>query len=289
MSNFLVEDLKRIIKGDNPLTKIILVNVIVFLIINLLRPLVNFNDWFGLPGDLSEFVWKLYTLVTYMFLHAGLFHLFFNMLWLYFIGQIILEYIGPKRFISIYFLGGIAGGLTYLLAYNLFTISGSNAIGGGLIGASAGVMAIVIAGATLVPDYRVRLILFGTFPLKYIGVGIFILTSLLDLSENTGGKLAHVGGALIGYTFIRMLQSGNDLSIFFYSFITPITNLFKKNKPKMRVVKNDTTQKPKPKSTARPKAEQQRIDAILDKISASGYDALTAEEKEILFRASNKK
>ncbi|MGB0402612.1 MAG: rhomboid family intramembrane serine protease [Salibacteraceae bacterium] len=289
MSNFLVEDLKRIIKGDNPLTKVILVNVVVFLVFNLLEPLFSFKSWFGLPGDLSELIWKPYTLVTYMFLHAGLFHLFFNMIWLYFVGQIILEYIGPKRFISIYFLGGIAGGLFYLVAYNLFILSGSDSIGGGLIGASAGVMAIVIAGATLVPDYRVKLVFFGTFPLKYIGVGIFILTSLLNLTENTGGKLAHVGGAIIGYTFIRMLQSGNDLSQLFYSFVTPLSNLFKKKKPKMRVVKNERKAKPTPKTAARPKAEQQRIDAILDKISASGYDALTAEEKEILFRASNKK
>jgi membrane associated rhomboid family serine protease len=290
MSNFIVEDLKRIVKGDNPLTKIILASVIIFLVDNLVGRYFGMGNWLGLPGSFGEFIFKPWTIITYMFMHGGFMHVLFNMLWLYWMGQLIIEYLNKDRFVAIYFLGGIVGGLTYLLLYNAMELTGNGTMGAGLIGASAGVMAIVIAAATLLPNFEVQLFLIGRLPLKYVGLGILIITSLLDFTNNMGGKVAHLGGALVGYLFVKQLQSGTDWSKFFTALYSPILGLFK-SKPKMRVVKNQrakTTQKTRTQQEPRVN-DQARIDAILDKISSSGYDALTEEEKRILFRASKNK
>ncbi|MBD81258.1 MAG: rhomboid family intramembrane serine protease [Crocinitomicaceae bacterium] len=290
MSNFIVEDLKRILKGDNPLSKLILINVIVFIVDNLFGRFIPFFEWLGLPGSAMEFIVKPWTLVTYMFMHGGFLHILFNMLWLYWMGRILLEYLGKRRVVSIYFFGGIAGGIAYLVAYNFMALTGDVAMGSGLIGASAGVMAVVIAVATLLPDYEVMLFLIGRVRMKYVGLGILILTSIIDFSINMGGKLAHLGGAALGYVFIRQLRSGNDWSSAFYGIVDWFMGLFA-SKQKLKVVKKP--KRPGRTSTSKNQSvsatDQQRIDSILDKISESGYDALTTEEKEFLFRASNKK
>jgi len=289
MSNFIIDDLKRIAKGDNPLSKIILITVIAFVLENLLSSVIPIKDWFGLPGGAFNFLLKPWTIVTYMFMHQGFFHILFNMLWLYWMGQILLEYLGKQKVVSIYFIGGIAGGLTYLVAYNLMTLGTEVTMGPGLIGASAGVMAVVIAVATLLPDYEVRLFLLGRVPMKYLGIGILVLTSIMDFSINMGGKLAHLGGAAVGFFFIRNLKTGNDWSKPFYGIANLFSGFFTKKRT-MKVVKKPTKnkRKTKEKKNSVNSIDQQRIDAILDKISASGYDTLTAEEKEFLFRASNK-
>ena len=288
MSNFIIDDIKRIAKGDNHISKIILINVVLFILDNLFNSL--FKEWLGLPGSFMEFIFKPWTIITYMFMHASFIHILFNMLWFYWLGQLILEYIGKQRLIAIYFVGGIAGGLTYLIVYNLISLGDNPQMGPGLIGASAGVMAVVIAFSTLKPDYEMRLFLLGSIKMKYLGLGILILTSILDFSVNMGGKLAHLGGAAVGFSFIRGLQSGNDWSKPFYGILGVFSGLFSKKKT-MKVVKKPNQDKTKTRAKKPPlsSTDQQRIDAILDKISASGYDTLTAEEKEFLFRASNKK
>lgn len=296
MANFILDDFKRIFTGDNPLSKIIVLNVIVFVITNLFGSLVPFVNWLAIPGDISAFLLQFWSVVTYMFLHANFMHILFNMLWLYWIGKILLEYLGPRRFIAIYFLGGIVGGLLYLVSYNVFAALNYFPMGGLLLGASAGVMAIVAASGTLLPDYRIRLLLLGPVPLKYLAIGALVLTSVLDFSVNMGGKLAHMGGAALGFYFIRSLQQGNDLSVPFYSFWFAIRNPF--SKKKMRVVSNKNKQQSSRSSgqattskSARVNDEmqQQKVDAILDKIGKSGYDSLTEAEKEFLFKASGKK
>ena len=296
MANFILDDFKRIITGDNPLSKIIVVNVVVFLITELFGRFIPIVNWFALPGDAASFLLHFWSIITYMFLHANLMHILFNMLWLYWIGKILLEYLGPRRFAAIYFLGGIAGGLLYSLSFNLLAISGSFPMGGLLLGASAGVMAIVAASGTLLPDYRISLFLIGPVPLKYLAIGALILTSVLDFSVNMGGKLAHIGGAALGFFFVRNLQQGKDWSVPFYSFLFALRNPFMKKK--MRVVLNNTSKAKSEKSTPPPSSgssnmseeqQQQLIDTILDKIGKSGYDSLTESEKEILFKASGRR
>jgi len=296
MANFILDDFKRIFTGDNPISKIIVANVIIFLITELFGRFIPIVNWFAIPGDATYFLLHIWSAVTYMFLHANFMHILFNMLWLYWIGKILLEYLGPRRFVAIYFLGGIAGGLLYSISFNLLAAVGSFPMGGLLLGASAAVMAIVAASATLLPDHRINLFLLGPVPLKYLAIGALILTSVLDFSVNMGGKLAHIGGAALGFFFVRNLQNGKDWSVPFYSFLFAVRNPFIKKK--MRVVSNkksntgqrQETATPNPSSSHLSDAEhQQKIDGILDKIGKSGYDSLTETEKEFLFKASGRK
>ena len=171
MANFILDDFKRIFTGDNPLSKIIVANVIIFLITELFGRFIPIVNWFAIPGDATYFLLHIWSAVTYMFLHANFMHILFNMIWLYWIGKILLEYLGPRRFVAIYFLGGIAGGLLYSISFNLLAAVGSFPMGGLLLGASAAVMAIVVASATLLPDYRINIFLLGPVPLKYLAIG----------------------------------------------------------------------------------------------------------------------
>ncbi|MCB0483349.1 MAG: rhomboid family intramembrane serine protease, partial [Flavobacteriales bacterium] len=240
-------------------------------------------------GDAAEFLMQFWGLLTYMFLHAGVMHILFNMLWLYWMGKLIVEYLGQKRFIAIYFLGGLAGGLSYLLVYNMMDAVGSLTMGTHLIGASAGVMAIVIAAAVLLPDYIIHLFLIGPVRLKYVGLGILIITSILDFNVNMGGKLAHLGGAAVGYFFVRQLRSGTDYSVLFFQIVNAFAGLLGRRKA-MKVVKSPKKSGSRGANTdGMTEAQRQRkLDDILDKISRLGYDGLTAEEKDFLFRTSRK-
>ena len=190
------------------------------------------------------------------------------MLWLYWMGQLFLSFVKPRQFHFVYLGGGILGALFYALLYNVLPAFQTVVNSSTVIGSSAAVMAIFVAVATLVPDYSIRLILIGNVRLKYLVIVYIVLDIIAMKSYNAGGSIAHLGGALFGFIYIKLLQSGTDLS-----------TLFKK-KPKLRVVKNET-----PKKSSSP-TNQQEIDSILDKISKSGYDKLSREEKETLFNAS---
>ncbi|MEM9025045.1 MAG: rhomboid family intramembrane serine protease, partial [Bacteroidota bacterium] len=223
MSNFIVNDIKRIFGSGNMISRLILINVIVFLAINLgnffvilVSPdlgsaesvMMDFLRWIG-PDAKLEHSYRLWAFVTYGFVHRGLLHIFFNMLWLYWLGRMLGEYLGDKKLLGAYLLGVIGGAVTYVGVTNLiYLIAPGNGVfvpGSPLIGASAGVMAVIFATATLLPDHTVRLIFIGPVRLKYLALGALILTSLLDLWSNTGGKLAHLGGAAIGYVYVRQL------------------------------------------------------------------------------------
>lgn len=294
MANFIVEDFKRIFTNDNPLSKIIVLNVIAFVATNLIDSFIPVISWLAIPGDITRFIYQFWSIITYMFLHAGFMHILFNMLWLYWIGKILMEYLGNRRLVTIYFMGGVVGGLMYLIVYNVLAAMGSYPMGSLLLGASAGVMAVVVATATLLPDYRIHLLLLGPVPLKYLALGAVILTSVLDFSVNMGGKLAHLGGAAVGFLFIRRLQAGKDGSVLFYGLLDQLKRPFMRKK--MRVVHNSTRKRAtKTQSTGKSyqnmteQDHQQKIDGILDKISKSGYDSLTDAEKEYLFKASGRK
>lgn len=291
-------DISNTLRNGSPLSRIILISIVVFVVVNLIGNIsgmatggINYLEYYlSVPAYWFDFLLQPWSIVTYLFLHAGLGHIFWNLLLLYWFGQIYIEYQSNQKFISTFFIGGLAGAVLYLIAYNLVFLAGGNpsfAENAHLMGASAGILAVVFATATLIPDYELTLILVGPVRIKYIAAGIFVISTVLDFSSNTGGKIAHIGGALYGYLFIRGLRSGVDYSTWFWTLINSTQALFS-SKPKMRVVKNNyksnKTSAPNNKSSMSAAEKERRINQILDKISASGYDSLSSEEKEFLFQ-----
>jgi hypothetical protein len=208
------------------------------------------------------------------------------MLWLYWFGRIFLEYLDERKLVAVYLLGGICGALVYIISFNVFPAFTSVVADSAAIGASASVMAIVVAIAVYVPDYTVQLFLFGRIKLKYMALAIFILTSVMDFSVNSGGKLAHIGGAFFGYFYIISLRQGHDIGRGFNKIIDFFVTLFKPRK-RLKVTHKKVATEYEYNII---KAEhQKKINLILDKISKGGYDSLTKEEKEALFNESQKK
>ena len=286
----IADDLKNVFaRSGTGLTRIIFINVIVFLLVNILDAFIKFNGngfsilyWLAIPGNVVLALTHAWTFITYMFLHEGLMHILFNMLWLFWIGNIFVEYVGSKRLVGVYLLGGLSGGILFAVASMLFPLYFYNTF---LLGASAGVMAVVIATAVLLPDYVIHLLFFGPVRLKYLALTSFILTSLLDISQNTGGKIAHIGGALFGLLFMFQYKKGGDITKPVTDFIDWVQSLFSgRSRIKVSYRKRDSDED----YNASQKAKQQKVDEILDKISKSGYEALTKEEKDFLFKASGK-
>jgi len=302
MANQIIDDIRLKIRSGNPITVLILLNIAVFLIISLLRILLFVSGGFGvfssfvnflienitLPLSVAGFIHKPWTLITYMFVHIDIGHIFWNLITLYWFGTILAEYTSVKKIIPLYLLGGLVGAVSAIALIAIVPpfhyLKASTALG-----ASAGVTAIVVAAATLLPNYRMNLLLIG--PVKLIYIAIFsIFIDVLNMSSyiNVGGNLAHLGGALMGYVFIVQYKKGRDLSVGMNRFFTWITNLVKpSSKSKMKVAyKRKVTDE---EYNYNKKVEQQQIDEILDKISKSGYSSLSKVEKDILFRASGKK
>ena len=286
------EDLKNIFtKSGNGLMRIILVNVFVYLLVNILGEFLRFSGsdtslvyWLSLPGNVVLAITHIWTLATYMFLHEGLMHILFNMLWLYWIGKIFVEYVGSKKLVSVYLLGGISGGILFLLVSAVIPLQFYNTF---LLGASAGVMAVVISTAVLLPEYTIQLMFLGPVRLKYLALASFILTSILDLSQNTGGKISHIGGALFGMVFMLQYKKGNDISKPITAFLDWVAALFS-GSSRIKVSYSRKAKASDEEYNAGKKAKQERVDTILDKISKAGYESLTKEEKDFLFKASGK-
>jgi membrane associated rhomboid family serine protease len=291
----LINDIKYAYRTGDVGTRLLFVNIGVFLILTILRIIGSFSGvdvlgavtpWITANSGWEEMLFKPWTLITYMFVHLGFWHILTNMILLYFSGRIFEGILNGKRLLAVYFLGGITGFLLYFIAYNIFPVFNGSAVP--ILGASASIMAILVAIATYSPNMVLRLVLIGNVKLKYIAI-FFVAMDLLflDQGSNTGGKLAHLGGALFGYLYSVNLQKGNDWSGIFYSFTGFFSDLFN-TKPKMKVA----SKRPMSSRTAPPKkessADQEKIDAILDKISRSGYDSLSKSEKEFLFNASKK-
>jgi membrane associated rhomboid family serine protease len=287
-------DIKNSFRKGTSLNRLIYLNIGVFLVIAVLSIigylLVNQDipdqvvRFLSVPSSPEMLITRPWTLITYMFTHREVLHILVNLLWLYWFGTIFLEYFDQKKLVAVYLLGGLSGALIYVLSYNIFpafaALTGQSIP---LLGASASVMAIVIAIAAYVPDYTVMLFLFGKVRIKYIAIVIFILTSLLDFSVNSGGKLAHIGGALFGYIFTLSFRQGRDITRWLNRLIDWFVTLFKPGK-KLKV----TYKKPSDdREYNRVKVKnQEQINKILDKISKGGYDSLTKDEKETLFRES---
>lgn len=264
--------------------KLIVANILVFLVDGLLKALMAFSlsNWFLLPKDFIEFIGQPWSLVTYSFFHAGFMHIFWNMVMLYFSSRIFLNLFDGQRFLNVYFLGVIVGGLVFLFSYNVFpTLLNTNTA---LIGASAGVTAVLIFVCTYIPNQEVRVFFFNV-KLWYIGV-FFVLVDLIQIpyGGNIGGRLAHLGGAFLGYIYARQLMNGKDIGGGFAKLMKGIANLFKpkKKSPLKTVYKKQSADS---KAAYDRQARQRKIDTILDKISKSGYESLSKEEKDFLFKA----
>jgi len=295
-SNSILDDLKNIFRQNNIINQIILVNVGVFVlvgIINVISWMIGLNSfdlsyWLSIPASLPALLLKPWTLITYMFLHVGFFHILFNMLWFYWFAQILVNFLGMRKILPIYIYGGLFGAALYIIAYNIFPVFQNVLPAATMMGASAGVLAIVVAAATLSPDFTIHLMFIGPVKIKYIALFSIILDLIQIPHGNAGGHIAHLGGALFGFLFIKQLQAGNDWSKPFNNFMDAFVDAFKprSKSPKMTYTKTASTA---PKKTSKSnQTDQAKIDAILDKISASGYDSLTATEKEMLFKHSKK-
>ncbi|WP_348798803.1 rhomboid family intramembrane serine protease [Flavobacterium adhaerens] len=240
-----------------------------------------FPSWVALSSDVSSLVFKPWTLLTYAFFHDGFLHIFFNMIVLNFASYLFLTFFTTKQYLGLYFLSAIFAGLIFVLGFNLMQLSGS------IVGASAAIMAILVAATTYSPLMQVRLLLVGNVKLWHVTAVILILDLMQFRLGNSGGHLSHLAGAFFGFVYVKLLQNGVDLSKGVTTVFDFFANLFRKPKtPFKKVHKNyqKPIERPVSKIVVKDK-KQQQIDEILDKISQSGYDSLNQEEKEFLFHA----
>jgi membrane associated rhomboid family serine protease len=298
-----LEDMSRFFRTKAILPRLILVNTIIWTAIGIMRvfsslldlpdsSLTNFIvDYLALPARPESLMVRPWTIFTYMFLHIDFFHLLFNMLWLFWFGKIFLEFMKSRQLLLIYILGGLSGGALYVLFYNIFPVFEKSIDLSVALGASASVMAIVTAISLYVPGYSVQLFLLGRIKIFYIALFLFVVDFFMIRSNNAGGHIAHIGGALFGLSYILLRRKGMNFSGFLnFSGFKGLFNRFTGRR--MRVDYSGT-----PRPGSRPlsddeyndlKAERQRkIDNILDKISKSGYESLTLEEKDFLFKSGN--
>jgi len=286
-------------------TRLVAVNVIVFLLVNIVGVVLwlanadaqTFHtasetviDYLGVPSSLEHLLVRPWTLITYAFTHQGFLHLLFNMLMLYWFGNILSDFAGNKRVLPVYILGALVGAVVFIAGYNLLPVLRPT-VGLPMIGASAGVLALVVAAATLVPDYSIVLFLIGPVKLKWLALALVIIDVISLPLNNAGGHLAHLGGALSGFLYISQLRRGRDFGKWIHQtaefasnpkFSSPLRTVYKSNKP--AATPHGTSQQLKDLRTI-----EDQLDKILDKISQSGYESLTKDEKDFLFRYSNKK
>lgn len=280
-------------KTANIAIKLIVINVVVFLLFNLIPWIVQIDNvvltqWFFLPSDISNFITQPWSLITYNFLHRDVWHLLWNMLYLYIFSRFILNLFTDKRLLTVYLLGGMVGGLLFVAAYNVLPAFQGK---GYLIGASAAVNSIIVFIAAYTPQQSIRIIMFNVKLWQIAAVLVLVDLLSLPTSGNAGGLMAHLGGAGFGYIYAIQLAKGNDIGAWFERFIDSVASMFsgkpREKKSRMRTVHRNTKTTPKPteKKSEGKSSKQQQIDAILDKISKSGYDSLSKSEKDFLFKA----
>ena len=285
---------KNFNRGTN-FTKLLYINLGVFLfykLILLLSFLLEVKDihyfienYLYFPASSIKFISKPWTILSYMFIHTKFFHLLFNMIWLHFGSKLFLQYFNGKQLLSVYILGGFSGGLFYMFCFNIlpaFTNITHNSV---LLGASSSVIAIFIAISSYKPNYKVLLPLIGNIQLKYIALSLIILDLANIEANNPGGHISHLGGAIFGFVYVSLLRNGVDISVNFYNFI----GLFYYSKKSKLKKAYKRKQKSNDDIFLSTKAEKQKkINVILEKISKSGYDSLSKDEKYTLFKESKK-
>jgi membrane associated rhomboid family serine protease len=288
----LLKELQSKFKSSGIIQQLIYINIGAFILAILIGSFSKLGgsestfigEWFALSSSLDIFITRPWTLVTYGFLHGGFLHILFNCLFLFFFGRMFLDYFSPKQLLNFYILGTVFGGIMFMLAYNVFPLF-ENTIGT-VVGASAAVSAIVIGIATYIPNYQINLRFIGYVKLWHIAA-IYILMDLASLAGgNAGGHFAHLGGALFGYFYVQQASNQKKSYSSSSSSSGSIFDLFKKKKQKpLKTVHRSKTRTTAKTAVKNNKSEtQQKIDAILDKISKSGYDTLSKEEKEFLFK-----
>lgn len=284
----LLDEIKESFRKGSALTRLIYINLGLFLLIRILNVFFflsgtpfPFLDWLALPADFGSLANRPWTLVTYMFLHFDFLHILFNLLWLFWMGQIFLGYFNQEKLIAIYLLGGISGGLFYVAGFNLFPVFSNIVPDSRLLGASASVIAIVAALAIYVPNHTIHLMFIGPVRMKYIALFSILMYVIGISSTNAGGNLAHLGGAFWGMIYMLQLRRGMDPGKWMNSLLKGTGKIFAP-KPKVKI----TYRKPVDdmEYNRQKNQEKTRMNEILEKISKSGYDSLSKEEKEILFR-----
>lgn len=273
----LIDDLKRRYQDGHLAMKLIYINVSIFIIISIVSGMSSLPmvEWMGLNSDYQNLLVKPWTLFTYMFVHIRFFHLLFNMIMLYIIGEFFYRYFGDRAFAKFYFLGGISGGLLFLL---IDLISQQNGL---LMGASAAIYSVLFAMVAYQPDLKVRLF-FISEPIKLLHVAIgFIALGFLINAENFGGNISHVGGALFGYFYMKKYERGNTV---FSNFQQSIQKLFKRKKTEKAYSAHQKPPRDDYEYADWKKQKEDKTNRILEKISRSGYNSLTAAEKEFLFK-----
>ncbi|MBR4219253.1 MAG: rhomboid family intramembrane serine protease [Bacteroidales bacterium] len=297
-----IDDIKRSYSQGSMLLKLIFINIGVFVVLHVLvigSLLMNAGNgilqWVELPSDLGLLLHRPWTLITYMFAHYGFLHILFNMLWLYWLGRIFMEYFSPKQLTGVYLLGGLGGALLFLLAYNSLPYFRALPEPAFLKGASASVIAIVVATAVYAPDYRIGLLFLGEVPLKWVAL-VTVAIAVLGLDAgNMGGNIAHIGGAIVGAWFGLRIKQGRDITRPLNAAIDAVVGLFNGRSWKLPKFEKKTTTKYN-QAQAQPRGarpaetvSEEELDKILGKIKVAGYDALTDEEKDKLFKASRRR
>ena len=291
----ILDDLKLQYNIGGVANKMIYWNVGLFalpFLLNGIFSLSNINkdafDFISLASNPEELLWKPWSLISYAFFHGGFFHILFNMLVLNFSSRLFLTYFSSKQYLSLYFSGIIFSGIIFIICYFLFpSLAHLNVT---LIGASGTIMAIFFAVAAFNPLLEIRLMFIGNVKIWHIAFAYLVLDFINLGLENTGGSIAHIGGALFGYLFVKQIQQGTDITYWFTAIMDSFSNLFSSNKNSFKKIHRN----PKPVNVVKPTSKivmkdksQQQIDEILDKISKSGYDSLSSSEKEFLFKAGN--
>ncbi len=273
--------------------KIIFINIICFVFPLFFKTILFlfslsenfFVGLFELSSSFQDLVFKPWTILTYGFLHSGFFHLFWNMYLLYFSSRLLLNLFNSKIFLKLYFLGIIIGGLTFILSYNFFPVfQDANPY---MVGASAGVMSVFIFMSTYSPSLEIKLILFN-IKLRYLGIAFVLLDVIQIPYGNSGGHIAHLGGAFFGFFYAQRLQKGLDIGLPLDNLVEKISQLFIRKSKMKTVYKSKDTSDIQNKKSTMVRDHQRRIDEILDKISVSGYESLSNEEKDFLFRIGKK-
>lgn len=297
----LITKIKKLFRNSDIVKTIIGINVFLFVlpgVLNLIAylfkiDLISIADYAKLPASLTSLAKAPWSIFTYMFIHLDVLHLLFNMLFLYWFGQFYLRFFSLKHFRGLYILGGLMGAVFFIASYHVFPILKDNLHHVSLMGASAAVMAIVIAVATQAPNQAIRFLLLGSVKLKYIALFVVASALLMIPKDNPGGQLAHLGGALAGFLFVKCLAKGIDIT----RWINAVLDLpyrirqYFVNRRKMKVVKNNanyTKHKQDHDYNYGKKEQSDEIDRILDKIKETGYANLSEREKQTLFNARNK-
>ncbi|HAF29304.1 MAG TPA: rhomboid family intramembrane serine protease [Bacteroidales bacterium] len=292
-----IDEIKSSFKSGSALIKLLYINIAVFLAVKIIgviffllsvSPTFSLVSWLAVPTDLHNLIFKPWTIFTYMFLHQEFLHILFNMLWLYWFGQIFLSYFDDKKLLSVYLIGGLAGAFLYILSFNIFPVFNQSLPISYALGASASVIAIVVATSVYAPTHTIHLMFFGPVQLKYIAIVTIIIDILSIASSNSGGHIAHLGGALFGYFYIVQLRKGKNITKGFDHFMDKVFSIFKP-RPKFKVsYKKPMSDVERDIEYNKSKVEtQKKIDEILDKIAKSGYDSLSKKEKETLFKNNN--